>query len=95
MKDIINSREFQGDKGPDWPKTFHPRDVPPRDVPPREARQCMIYPAACKHWHTAAALLLILACLPHLFSKQSPVQGANNHWITSVNYSGELEVSAK
>ena len=28
MKDIINSREFQGDKGPDWPKTFHPRDVP-------------------------------------------------------------------
>ena len=28
MKDIINSREFQGDKGPDWLKTFHPRDVP-------------------------------------------------------------------
>ena len=28
MKDIINIREFQGDKGPDWPKTFHPRDVP-------------------------------------------------------------------
>ena len=28
MKDIINSREFQGDKGHDWPKTFHSRDVP-------------------------------------------------------------------
>ena len=41
MKDIINSREFQGDKGPDWQKTFHPRDVPSRKI-----IQNMTYPTS-------------------------------------------------